>query len=158
MTDAGWKGFDRSLINGLWPQANILETELTFDGATTNAIGDYDGTGNPATIFTVTGVVEVALIAVCTTSVEGASSTIEVGTAKLTTGLIALTTATNLIINEIWHDNSPDSSVELSSVAARSICMQDIILTVRIANATAGVIKFILLWQPISSDGNVVIA
>lgn len=158
MTNISKQGFERSLVNGLWPQENALETTVTFAGGTTNAIGDYNGTGNPVTVFTVTGIVEISLIAVCTTSCTGGSSTIRVGTAKDDDGIIVSTTATTLIINEIWHDASPDASIELSSVAARMICMQDIILTCGTANVTAGVIKFMLFWNKISSDGNVVVA
>ena len=84
---------------------------ITFDGGTPNAIGDYDGTGDPFTIFTVTGAVSVRLVAYCTTDLAGGSATLEVGTTKNTAGIIAQTTATDIDENEIWHDTSPDASV-----------------------------------------------
>ena len=93
-----------------------VSKSVVFDGATTNDIGDFDGTGNPATLFTVTGVVLVKLFARCTTNVAGASATIAVGTALSNAALIASTTATNLAANELWHDATPDASIELSSV------------------------------------------
>ena len=133
-----------------------LKKTITFDGGTTNAIGDFDGTGNPVTLFTVTGFVELKIYAVCTTSLTGASSTVEVGTSTNTAGLIAQTTATDIDVGEIWHDASPDSSVEPATVAPSELVNGNIILTVGTANTTAGVIDFYVVWRPISPDGNVV--
>lgn len=147
-----------ALMNGLWPQYKSLETTVAYVNTPTNANGDFNGTGNPSTIFTVTGTVEVVLIALCTVNFVGASATIEIGTAKNTAGLIAQTTATDIDADEIWHDASPDASIEASSVAVRKIVNQDIIATVGTADITAGTVKYILFWNPISSDGNVTIA
>lgn len=131
---------------------------VTFAGGTTNDIGDFDGTGNPATLFTVTGTVLMKLFATVDTTVQGASATIAVGTALSTAGLIASTTATNLAVNEIWHDATPDASIELSSVATEKIVRQNVIQTVGTANITAGAITYHCIWKPISLDGNVVAA
>ena len=136
------------------------EKLMTFDGATENDPGDYNGTGNPATLFTVTGTVLLRLLAVCQTAVVGASATLEVGHAGSTAKLIAQTTAANIIANEIWHDNSPDSSVELSSVLVENILANglDIIQTVGTANITSGVIRYTALWYPLSINAKVVAA
>ena len=150
------KNTSNQLMNNTWPQYKSAELEVTFDGGTTNGIGDYDGTSNPYTMFTVTGTVEVSIIAVCTTTLVGASATLEVGTALSTAGLIAQTTGTDVDVNEIWHDASPDNSLELTSVVKRYVATQDIILTVATANITAGVVNFVVRWAPISSDGNLV--
>lgn len=131
---------------------------ITFDGGTTNAIGDHDGTGDPFTIFTVTGTVKVKIFARCTTNLAGASATLEVGTALTTAGLIAQTTATDIDANEIWHDATPDASVELDSVLTWKIVSQNIIGTVATANITGGVIEFVCYWIPLSADGKVVAA
>lgn len=133
------------------------EKEITFNGGTENAIGDFDGTGNPFTIFSVTGNVKVKVSAICTTNLAGASATLEVGVTGSTASLIAQTTATDIDANEIWHDATPDSPVEASSVITEKIIANglDIIGTVATANITAGVIKFVCLWKPITSDGAV---
>lgn len=128
---------------------------VTFAGGTTNDMGDFDGTGNPKTLFTVTGTVLMKLFATVDTTLQGASATIAVGTALSSTGLIASTTATNLAINEIWHDASPDASIELSTVATEKIVRQNVIQTVGTANITAGAITYHCIWKPISLDGNV---
>ena len=136
----------------------LEEKSMTFAGGTTNDPGDFDGTGNPATLFTVTGVVKMQLFAVCSTGLAGATATISIGTTVTTAGLIAQTTATNLAANEIWHDATPDASVELSTVASEKIVSQNVIQTVGTANITAGVVKYYCLWKPVSSNGNVVAA
>jgi len=143
-----------------WKKA---ETSLTFDGGTTNDPGDFDGTGNPSTLFTVTGAVEVKFLCYCTDTLTGASATIEVGTAKTTAGLIAQTTAANIVVNEIWHDATPDASIEATTILAttalgQKTVIQDIICTVGTANITAGTLKFVCLWRPLTEDGKVVSA
>lgn len=137
---------------------NQVEKSMTFAGGTTNDPGDFDGTGNPASLFTVTGTVAMKLFAVCTTSLAGASATIAVGTTIGTASLIASTTATNLAINEIWHDATPDASVELSTVAAEKIVNQNVIQTVGTANITSGAVKYICLWRPLTAGASVVAA
>ena len=147
-----------SIANNIGLPGALVSKTITFDGATTNDIGDYDGTGNPGTLFTVTGLVAVSIVGVCTTVIAGGSSTVEVGTSASTAALIALTTGTEIDANEIWHDASPDASIELTSVMKLNLVSDDIILTVKTANVTSGVIDFHLMWTPISPDGNVVAA
>jgi len=135
--------------------------DVTFAGGTPNAIGDYDGTGNPVTLFTVTGRVRCKLRAVCTTTLTiDATATVEVGISGNTAVFIAQTAGDAPDANEIWHDASPDNATELESVNAERILAngQDILLTVATANVLTGVIRFYCEWTPISSDGNVVAA
>lgn len=136
----------------------LAEKDIEFDGGTTNAIGDFNGTGDPFTIFNVTGTVVMKIVGICTTSLIGASATVEVGVTGDTAALIDQTTGTNLIANEIWHDATPDSAIEATSVMIENILANglDIIGTVATANITAGGIKFICLWKPLSTDGKVV--
>jgi len=147
-----------NLMNNDFPKYKSLEKTVTFDGGTEDAIGDIDGDNNPLTLFSVTGLVEVSIFAVCSTNLAGSSATVEIGTAGSTAGLIAQTTATDIDAGEIWHDNSPDNDIEATSVIGRNLVYDDIILTATTANVTAGVIKFVIRWSPITSDGNVVVA
>lgn len=137
---------------------NTVEKTITFAGGTANAIGDYDGTGDPFTIFTVTGEVVARVYAVCTTDLVGAA-TIEVGVniAGQTAKIIAQTTATDIDAGNIWHDASPDSSVEATSVLTENLIAngEDIVGSIGAANITAGVIKFICAWYPLSANGKV---
>lgn len=133
----------------------VEEKSITFAGGTTNAIGDHDGTGDPFTIFTVTGTVLVKVFGVCETDLAGATATLEVGIAGNTAGLIAQSTATDIDAGEIWHDATPDAGIEASSVAVERILANgaDIIGTVGTSNITSGAIKFFCVWYPLSEDG-----
>jgi len=146
----------RTVASPTW--GTPIDKVMTFAGGTTNDPGDHDGTGNPATLFTVTGTVRMRLLAKCTTSLTGASATVEVGTTLSTAGLIALTTGTDIDVNEIWHDNAPDSSIELTSVLGEKTVSDDVIQTVKTANVTAGVILYTCIWYPLSENALVVAA
>lgn len=134
---------------------NTATKVMTFAGGTTNDPGDFDGTGNPATLFTVSGVVAARLVARCTTDLAGAAATLIVGTAKDTDGLIASTTGTDIDVNELWHDATPDNSIELITVAPEELIAQNVIQTVGTANVTSGVIEYTLLWRPITPNATV---
>ena len=133
-----------------------IASPSAFLGGTTNARGDEAGTSDPLTLFTITGVVAVKLFGVCTVDLTGASGTVAVGTVKNPTGLITTTTGTDIDIGEIWHDATPDASVELSSVATEKIVTKDIIETIATADITAGNIYYVCLWRALSPDGTVV--
>lgn len=135
-----------------YPLYGVVEKEVTLDG------GAGSGAVGTVSIATITGAVEVSVIAVCSTNVAGVGSTLELGTTANTAGLIAQTTGTDIDAKEIWHDATPDATVELTSVVGKNIVSDDIILTVGTANATGGVIKFIIFWSPLSLNGSVVSA
>ncbi|RLG43308.1 MAG: hypothetical protein DRN81_06790, partial [Thermoproteota archaeon] len=138
----------------------VKASPSAFAGGTANARGDYDGTSGSLTLFTVTGDVVVRVIGVCTTSLVGASATVEVGTTKSTAGIIAQTTGTDIDENELWHDASPDTDTELATVAPAKFIVNggDIIEKTGTANVTAGQIYYICLWRPLSSGSSVVAA
>jgi len=147
----------QKLSNNLWPQYRSLEKVINFSAAT-NANGDFNGTGNPSTLLTVTGVVEIAVIAVCTTPLGSTSGTIEVGASATSAGIIAQTTASGIAQGEIWHDATSDAHVEASTVILRKIVTSDVIITVATDDIYSGGIKFITVWNPISTDGLVELA
>lgn len=147
---------DNSALNNLCDRLNTvfldnkLSKPVTFASGTTGSVGAH-------TIATVTGVVALSVFAVVGTDVAG-SGTIEVGTAVSTAGLIAQVAGTALDAREIWHDATPDSTIELTSVVTQKIVTQDVIYTVATNTLTSGSVTFYILWAPISADGNVVIA
>ncbi len=89
-------------------------TSTAFIGGTSNAHGDHDGTGDPYTIFTVTGMVMVRYVfGVCNTSLVGAA-TLEVGTANNTAKLIAqIANTTTLDAGDIYTDAGTEAEVDL---------------------------------------------
>lgn len=141
----------------------IQRKTVTFAGASANGIGDFDGTGNPVTLFTVTGDVVCKFLAVCSVNLAfAANATIEVGTAASTAAIIAQTNLTTqaLAAREIWHDATPDAEIEASSVMKEVVISDgnDVILTVGTANVNTGSIVFYCMWYPLSTDGDVVAA
>lgn len=135
-----------------------VQAHVEFDGAETNDPGDFDGTGNPHTLFTVTGTVLARVFGVSINGLEGTSATLSVGTALSPAGLIAQTTATDIDTDEIWHDSSPDASIEASTILVERIVNQDIIQTVGTASITDGSITYICLWKPLTEGSHVAVA
>lgn len=129
-----------------------------FVGGTANARGDFDGTGNPTTIFTVTGDVKLRIWAVCTTDLVGDTATLELGVTGDTDALIAQTTATDIDANELWVGATPSLGVDDYAdipgplVVANGL---DIIETVGTANITAGELYYICLFQPLTAGSTV---
>ena len=115
----------------------------------------------PISLFTVTGDVVLKVIGVVKTTLTTSDNiTAEVGVSGNTAVFIAqVADATGLAQNEIWHDASPDATIEASSVWSEFVVSngQDIILTTT-GTVTDGVIDFYCFWMPLSSDGNVVAA
>lgn len=111
-------------------------------------------------LFTVTGTVKARVFAVCTTnlaSVGGCNLTVNAGTVAI----IAQTAATDIDAGEIWHDATPDASVELGSVAAEYIIANGADIAIDVENAKqvdSGVIEFYCLYTPLSANGAVVAA
>jgi hypothetical protein len=118
------------------------------------------GAQGAKTMFTVSGTVFVQVFGVCQTDMDsGGAATIELGIAGNTAALIAQTTATGLDQYEVWQDATPEANPGAVDLTARSFVVTngaDIILTIAIANLTAGVIDFYCLWGPLSDDGLVV--
>ena len=145
-------------VNGLQVASQVVTKAVTFAGGTTNARGDFDGTGNPATLFTVTGDVLVTIFAKCSVDLAGASATLEVGVTGNTASLIAQTTATDIDNGDVWRDATPAVGAEAINAPVAIIGGLDIIETVGTANITAGALTYYCMWVPLSSDGNVVAA
>lgn len=120
----------------------------------------FEDTTGAQTLYTVTGDVIIRVFGVCKTDVaSGAAANIEVGVSGTTGLFIATTVATAVDANEIWHDSSPDKSLELDSVSVARIVSngQNVILTPS-AQVDSGRIDFYLSWRPLSNDADVVAA
>lgn len=136
---------------------------ITFAGGTTNAWGDDGGTLDGAALFTVTGLVTARLVAACTTSLTGDSATIEVGITGATAIFMPIETATQIDAGQVWLNDAGNATYAIigeEDAAADNLPLyllngNDIILTVKTANVTAGVLDFYCLWNPISDDGAV---
>jgi len=141
------------------PLPFMVSKRITFVGGTPDAIGDYDGTGDPFSIFTVTGDVMCFVVGVCKTTLVGAA-TLEVGVTDATASILAqIANATTLVENEVWAADATPSLAE--AVTARYHFIGgglDIIGNIGAADITSGVIDFYCFYRPLSSDGRVVAA
>lgn len=115
----------------------------------------------PVAMFTAAGDVVMAIVGVVKTALTTSDAiTAEVGVAGATTAFIAqVADATGLAQHEIWHDATPDATIENESVWVDKIVSngQDVILTTT-GTVTAGSIDFYCRWYPLSAGATVVAA
>ena len=135
-----------------------VKKSVEFAGGTANNMGDFDGTGNPYTLFTVTGDVLVYIVSVCKENLAGASATLEIGVTGATAALVAQSTATDVDVNEGWFAAAPSLAVANTAQYHAIGGGLDIIQTVGTANITGGKLDYYCFWKPLSDDGNVVAA
>jgi len=139
----------------------VVKKTLTCDGAVADDPCEFDGANATSTLFTVTGLVRMRVMAVCTTLLDGTTGTIEIGISGTINKFIAQTTGTNIDANEIWQDATPDVAIELDSVTPYVFWLNngaDVIKTVATADITSGVIDFYVIWEPVSTGASVVSA
>lgn len=126
-----------------------------YGGRSASKTLDCTGLG-ATTLFTVTGDVVIRLFAVCKAAFTTSDAiTAEVGVAGNIACIIAqVADATALAQHEIWHDATPDATVEAESVVREFIISngQDVLLTLT-GTITAGTLAFYLAWRPLSADG-----
>lgn len=145
-------------------QGLITKRTITFAGGTTDAWGDDGGALDGAAIYTVTGLVFAQVIAVCTTDLTGANATIEVGITGDTAIFMPTETGTQIDSGQIWFNDAANAAYGIiggetaatGNLPYYALNGTNIILTVKTADVTAGVIDFYCIWTPISDTGNVV--
>lgn len=137
---------------------SVKATPSAFAGGTTNARGDDSGTGNPVTLFTVTGDVLVGVFGVCTTPlVSGGGGAVSVGVTDNDQLFIADTTATAIDANEIFLDTSPAIGKSIDSLSYYIVGNgEDIVEATETADITAGQIYYVALWRPLTAGSSVV--
>jgi len=123
----------------------------------------FSNTDSDVSLFTVTGDVVAYIASVCKTNCASAGGcNVKVGTASKDDLFIVLTDVTAIAQDEIWHDNAPDSPVELLADAVKAAFIsggEDIVLDVEAAKQVdSGAITFYCWWFPVSDNGNVVAA
>jgi hypothetical protein len=152
LTQSGETAVRVAGVSNADPWKIVTKTHTFANSAGSGAVGTV-------ALFTVTGLVKLYLYARCTSDIttDGAA-TVAIGTATTTAGCIASTTATNIDVNEIWHDATPDASIEASSVSTEKLVTGNIIATIATANMTGGVIEFTVMYTPISVGASVVAA
>lgn len=129
--------------------SNYLAVAADFSSATWNTVATHE-------ILTVTGLVRVRIIPVCTVDLTGASATIALGVEGAATTFIAATTGTDIDAGEIWLGTTPAGQFAYSSVVDRVVQGLDIGYVVATAALTAGAITFHVWWDPLETGATVV--
>jgi len=158
VADAVRAGYDQQ--HELLEWRVVKKTSSAFTGGTANAHGDHDGTGDPYTIFTVTGdVIIKAIWGIVNTTLVGAA-TIEVGTASNTAKLLAqVSNATTLADGDVWTDTGTEANVDIGGTSGALAFINDgadVIETLASDNVTAGQIDYYVIWAPAEENGSVV--
>lgn len=106
-------------------------------------------------VFTVTGVVRVAIWAECTEDVTSdGAATLQFGYEGVTNGLIASTVFSTIDANELWYDNTPAKINTVANVILERVISElDLGYEIGTAATTNGTIVFHCVWEPMSSDG-----
>lgn len=160
--------FDSSNVVANADGSMIERLQYIQEAVASNALGQaivrktvtFANTAADVPLFTVTGDVIVKLVAVCGTSLASAAGA-NIGVYAGTVALIADTDCTAIDAGEIWHDASPDASVEALSVLKEFIIANgtDIVLDVEaLKQVDSGVINFYCFYTPLSANGAVVAA
>ena len=135
----------------------VVSKSITFAGGTLNDPGDFDGTGTPWTLWTVTGNVLLAIIGVCSTTLTGAAGTLAVGVSGSTNRFIPVTTGTTIVAGRtvditglVAAGTAPNTTPNQAATNG-----QVIIGSTGTADLTAGVITFYCFYRPLSAGASV---
>lgn len=128
--------------------------KVTFTGAA--------GLGATGTVnlFNAVGNSLVAIVAVCSTDLAGATATLKVGTAASTAKYNAQVTATNIVAGDTV-DVTGEVSAGTAPVKTPNQALNDtvtVIGTVATANITAGVMTYYCFWTPLDKNASVTAA
>jgi len=127
-----------------------------FTGGSVNQHGNDGGTGDPYTVFTVTGDVLIsAFWGVINTDLTGATATVEVGTVGGTATILAQELGTDMDDGALYVDATVADGVGVLANAGAHFVINDgadIIETIGTADVTAGQIDYYCIWAP-AEDG-----
>lgn len=146
-------------VTELYPTVPPLTVHKTL--TLTGAAGLGQLASPTINIFTLTGAVWVEKIAGwgITTPTSAGGGTLALGVTGSTALFIAATTATTLTNGKTWQTTTPNASGLAVPAALSNIAIAaSIIATVATADITAGVLEFVVVYRPLSSDGQLVAA
>jgi len=110
-------------------------------------------------LYTVTGAVGFKLTAICTENlVSAGGGTISVDTAGAVAGVIAVTTATDIDVGDIWFAAAPATVLDTVANAELEFVIDDgadLQANVLVGDITDGTIEFNIIWWPLTTNGRV---
>ena len=153
---------NRSAFGGEFPCT--VKRTIEFAGGTTGAWGDEDGALDGTAIYTVTGLVLVRLMAICTENLAGATATVEVGITGDTAIFLPQETATQIDSGQLWVNDAANAAfiivgeeqAAIDNLPTYLLNGNDIILTVGTQNITDGTLEFYCQYRPISTSASIV--
>lgn len=154
----------QAVLNDAWNEAGhnlrvdssgafVATKAITFAGGTTNDPGNFGGTGTPWTLWTASGQLLVAVIAVCTVSLTGASSTFSVGVSGSVTKFLPTTTSTGVASGATVDHTGVVSAGTAPIITPNQAVLngQVLIGTTGTANITAGSLTFYAFYKPLTA-------
>ncbi len=133
------------------PTIHHVRLSKTFaDSAGNGAVGDV-------TIFTITGRVWLlGFTAFCTSGLSegGATATVQVGTAAVDGGIIAVVNAVDIDTNEWWTDGTPVAELDQMDAAQVDVLISsDIVVKVTSQAVSGGTVIFDAFYKAITDNG-----
>lgn len=124
---------------------------VDLSNADANTIGTHE-------VFTVTGAVQMKVLAECTTDVVGSANTITMsfGDETAASGWIAGTSGEAIDAGEFWFSTTPAKGATTASAKLdRVVSGNDIGYEIATAKASTGIIKFHCWYTPLNNTGAV---
>ena len=152
-----WDAIKHQLRVGAANSGLSVKKSVTYSAAT-NANGDFDGTGNPQNLFTVTGQCLIAIVGFCSTAVTGASATLRVGNTTTDTRYIPSQTATNITVGKAVDITGVVSAGTAPNMTPNQIAQDGEVIQGKVGTAdiTAGVIDYYCFYVPLTAGAGVV--
>lgn len=131
----------------------LFNKAIGFDGSAGN------GAVGAVTIATVTGVVLIEKIVPYNATLlsSGGSPTLALGVTGSTSLFVAATNHTALDGSKLWTSTTPTAAGVAIPAAMKDVAVDsNVIVTVAVAAVSGGIIRFSILWRPLSTDGKLV--
>jgi hypothetical protein len=127
---------------------NHFVKTITFTGASGLGLINVD-----VPVGTITGRILIKELAIfCSSTMVGATATIQFGTTLSSNAIIVATTVTDIDNRDFWRDTTPESQI---STAIRDLVAEGILVyEPQVATITGGVLELSCFWLPLSVDGN----
>lgn len=153
-----WDESRHVLRMGAGSGALVVSKVVTYSGGTLNDPGDFDGTGTPLNLFTVTGQVLLSVIAVCSVALTGAGGTFSVGKLGSVTRYVPTVTGTTMGIGDVADRTGKVTAGTAVAVTPNQVATNGEVVTETVATAdiTAGVLTYYAFYTPLSVGATVV--
>lgn len=126
----------------------VTTKEITYAAVSSGAVGETP-------LFQVTGVVNIAVMAVVGDVDLTGSGTLEVGDDTTTDAYLAQVAATALDAGEVWYDDQTPALIG-SLPTSYVVSGGNVIQTIATDTVTAGTLTYYCFWTPISQGAKVV--